>query len=809
MRRSEAARFARWSVGVALVLAGITIFVYLRRDWVRHIERKKAPPPTPVDITRQSSGITFRKFDEQNRAIFEVTASKSTDFKGQAASLLEEVQITIFGKSGDRHDVIHTHSCQYNQKDGGVACAGDVRFDLMSADDAKLAAQNPALAEARSTRVETRGVTFNRTTGTAQTEQRVTFAFPNGSGDAVGLEYKSEEGILHLLHEVRLRLTRPTEPAGKKVPAVTKEAKQAKQAQDVHVKGTNLDFARDTGLLHLFGPAEAETATERLTAGEISLKLDDQFRAQTLVAITGSAGARPQVKSAGSLDQISLDADMLTAHFAPEGWITKLDASGTVHGFRSGAAESDEMNADSGTLGLWPRFNQPKELNLTGSVTVKTKLEKTGDARTLQTSALRMEFSGGQELQPSKPRKAETLAAGIMEWTDSNALSGEPSSPARTKLQADKLVMDFANSGKARQLQADGNVQTERWMSGHPVQTATARNGLAQMSADGGWSQMDMQGDVKLKEADRSGQADHARFERASQSATLTGQAVARDATTETHASRIIFAQNTGEIRAEGGVRSTDFSGKNSAVQLAPAPANITSDSLAANSKTGRALYTGHARLWQGDSVLEANSIELLRDARVLNASGSVRAVFPQAAAPSTGPPQFTKDHPLDTAQKPINATQVVPKKPQLWHATCANLTYEDKEGHGHLMKDVVVQSADQKMRGPVLDLYFTRSQATAPPGSASSPGGAQQISRAVGTGGVVVEEGDRKATAERGEYTAANGKFVMTGGNPTLYDGSAGTTTGLQLTFFLADDTIIVDSENGSRTLTKHRVQK
>jgi lipopolysaccharide export system protein LptA len=87
--------------------------------------------------------------------------------------------------------------------------------------------------------------------------------------------------------------------------------------------------------------------------------------------------------------------------------------------------------------------------------------------------------------------------------------------------------------------------------------------------------------------------------------------------------------------------------------------------------------------------------------------------------------------------------------------------------------------------------------------------GGAQQISRAVGTGGVVVEQGTRKATAERGEYTAAEGKFTMSGGNPTIYDAPEGTTTGRQLTFFLADDTIIIDSENGSRTLTKHRVDK
>jgi LPS export ABC transporter protein LptC len=805
MRRSEAARYARWSAAVALLLAGTTTVVYLKRDWVRHIERTKAPPATPVDVTRQSSGITFKKFDEQNRTIFEVNASKSTEFKGQDASLLEEVKITIFGKAGDRHDVIHTHSCQYAQKDGSVICGGDVRFDLMSAADAKLVTENPAFAETRATHVETRGVTFNRATGTARTDERVTFAFPNGSGDAIGLEYKSEEGTLRLQRDVRLRLMRPAVISGKRSAPV---AMEVKPGQDVHVKAASLDFARDSRLMHLHGPAEAETPSEKLTAGEISLQLDEEFRAQTLVAKASSTGNRPQIKSTGTSDKMNLDADTLVAHFAPEGWITKLDASGAVHGLRSGGAEADEMKADAGTLDLWPRFNQPKELNLSGNVTLKTKLEKAGDARTLQTAAFRIDFSGGQEHQSSKARTAETLAAGVMEWTDS---SGGSASPARTKLQADKLVMDFADTGKARQLQADGNVQTERWVTGHPVQTATSRNGLAQMSADGGWSQMDLRDDVKLKEGDRSGQADHATFQRASQTATLTGQAVARDSITETHAPRITFAQNTGEILAEGGVRSTDFSVKNGTVQLAPAPANITSDSLQANSKTGHALYSGHARLWQGDSVLEANSIELLRDTHVLNASGSVRAVFPQAPTSSTARfTQSAQDRPLDLAPKSVNASHVTPKKPQLWHATCATLTYDDNAGRAHLQQNVVVQSADQKMRGPVLDLYFIRSQPANPPANnAISGGGAQQISRAVGTGGVVVEEGDRKATAERGEYTAANGKFVMSGGNPTLYDGSAGTTTGLQLTFFLADDTIIVDSENGSRTLTKHRIQK
>ena len=171
----------------------------------------------------------------------------------------------------------------------------------------------------------------------------------------------------------------------------------SKPGQDVRVKGISLDFARETRLMHLHGPAEAETATERLTAGEISLQLDEQFRAETLVATTTGPESRPQVKSTGTADQMNLDADTLTAHFAPEGWIAKLDASGAVHGFRSAAVETDEMKADAGTLDLWPRVNEPKELNLSGSVTLKTKLEKTGDSRVLQTTAFRMEFSGGGE----------------------------------------------------------------------------------------------------------------------------------------------------------------------------------------------------------------------------------------------------------------------------------------------------------------------------------------------------------------------------------------------------------------------------
>ncbi len=773
MRRSEAARYARWSAALALLLASLTAGVYLSRSVRAWIEKKKAPPPAPVNVERLSSGLTFSKV-QQNQKIFTVEASKSTDFKDKEASLIEDVKITIFGKGGERHDIIHTQSCQYEKHNGGILCNGEVQIDLQSAVEADRAKKTHA-GPAQTVHVETRGVTFNRMSGEAQTSQPVKFVFPDGSGEAVGVVYKSEEGTLRLLRDVHMRLKQP--PANGR----GKNRETAGEGDEVLVQGSHLDFGRDTRVMHLLGPVEAETRRARLMAGELTLSLDAAFHARKLVASAGAMAKQPELSLHGARDDISLRANTLTAQFVPEGWLEKLEANGGVAGARHGTAEEAEFHADAASLEMWPRVSQAKELNLNGSVTLKTFGSKGGETRMLQTSALRIEFSGGKEHQANRPAAAETLAAGTMEWTDAAAQAGGV--PARTKLRADKLALDFGPQGKPQQLHATGNVQTDRAVAGRPVQTATAKSGVAQLLATGGWSQMDLQGDVRLKEGDRSAQADQAVFARAAQTAALTGHAMARDLTTETRAPRITFAGATGDIRAEGGVRSTDLSPRGGTVQIASAPANLTADTLQANSKTGRALYKGRARLWQGDCVLEAESIELRRETRALNATGNVRAVFPQLQTQSS-------------------ALQAPAKKPTLWHVTAGALTYLEAESRAHLEKNVVVQSAQQRIRAPALDLYFTRS-------GQGAAAGAQQISRAVGTGGVIVENGTRTATSERGEYTAAEGKFVMSGGNPTLFDASEGTTTGRQLTFFLADDTIIVDSENGSRTLTKHRVEK
>src|SRR5262245_19384786 len=117
MKKSQAAKYARWSAAAALFCAVLTVGVYLKRGWTRHNEIKNAPPAPAVNVERQSSKLTFSK-GEGTHTVFTVEAMKSTDFKGLNASDLEGVKVTIFGKDGARHDTLETHSCRYTKDTG-------------------------------------------------------------------------------------------------------------------------------------------------------------------------------------------------------------------------------------------------------------------------------------------------------------------------------------------------------------------------------------------------------------------------------------------------------------------------------------------------------------------------------------------------------------------------------------------------------------------------------------------------------------------------------------------------------------------
>ena len=343
--------------------------------------------------------------------------------------------------------------------------------------------------------------------------------------------------------------------------------------------------------------------------------------------------------------------------------------------------------------------------------------------------------------------------------------------------------------------------------SGPPV-TSTSRELLAHIGPDGHWSSVDQSGAVRLSDASGNAQGDRAQFHRASDSVVLTGSVILSDASSRTRAQSMTFRQAASELRADGQVASSEVPAAAGDATGPPVePAHISSDRLVMDTASGRAVYSGRARLWQGDSLIQADTIDLDRAKRTLIATGNMRAVFPQVRP-------TLPDGRAGQVLRPF------------WQAEADRMIYEADGRRGRLEHNARVHSAEGSMQAVRMDLLFVpradsaepapgAKAATATAGRPSAGTGlgaaftGQELEQAVAFGAVRVESGERTATGERADYGAAEGKFVLSGGRPTLRDRLGNATTGRQLTFFLADDRIVIDSEEGSRTLTLHRVEK
>jgi lipopolysaccharide export system protein LptA len=366
------------------------------------------------------------------------------------------------------------------------------------------------------------------------------------------------------------------------------------------------------------------------------------------------------------------------------------------------------------------------------------------------------------------------------------------------------LEADFTGQNDLREVRGSEGVRFERQVGEASTQITTSREMIAQFTPGGGWSIVDQTENVQLHQDDESAQAERAHFDRATNTTLLEGSVVLTDATSRTSARSALFNQTTNEFRAFGRVDTVESSSAGSQfVNFAPGPGRVSGGRLDGNSVTGRAVYSGNARLWQGDSIVEGETIELDRQSHTLTATGHVHAVFPQATAANHGQA----------------ASQKRPSKAEFWHAQGNHLIYQSDENRGRIEEKVRAHSDEGSMTADAIDFFFAPAEsATIPdanktgkpsdrPQSGAVAG--EQLVRASAFGNVNVEQQGRHGKASRADYAAEDGRFVLSGGTPTVYDASGNATQGRQLTFFFGDDSINIDSAEGLRTLTLHQVEK
>jgi lipopolysaccharide export system protein LptA len=797
LRNREAARYARWAAITAGLIALAVAGDYATRAFRRSHNGRNVPVAVPVTVQQQSAQFSFSKV-EKDRTIFTVRASHATQYKDQNRAVLEDVWITVYGRDGSRNDNIHTRECSY-EGTGDVRCEGDVELDLASANPTngqkgtQAGGETSGHAGALPTgtlQVKTSNLSFNRDTGEASTPAPVEFHFPSGEGRGVGASYSSSDSTVRVEHGVEFNMAASDQTGGMPVTA----------------SGSSLEIRRNDRTVVLKGPAVVRQGARELSADSLSVELDSNFHARRAVA-----SGHPQIRSQEGGGKIAIAAAQFEAILNPAGWVEHVAADGNIIGTRQTAAGTDRFTASHVEFVMVPQKNLIQDMTATGGVTAES--QQGGDSHILKTDALRVTVSAPSASgRPSEPNgkadqqrieSAETLAAATIESRSATDV---------TTLHARKFVAQLGPSGRLDKLLGHAGVDVRRQVGNSASQTLSAAEMIATFGAHGEWDTLDERGNVRFQQADRQATADHANLVRATDIIALDGSPVISDAMSRTTAANVLVNQKSGEVRATGGVVSTYLpTAQGDALSLGSGTAHISADTLSGTvgSNHVTVTYAGHARLWQGESVLDSDQIELWQDDKKLQASGHVVAVFSQISGPFAAIPAKRSASGAGSSTGPT-----------LWKVVAPTLTYWSDQGRARLGGGVHASSSQGSLESRTLDLFLSPAAppaagpgapapvVRAPGGAPGAPGG-RQLERVLALGGVVVRQGDRRAIAEQAEYTAADGKFVLSGGEPTIADASGDTTTGHSLTFYVASDTILIDSQEGSRTLTKHRVEK
>ncbi len=789
MRNSEARKYARWSLAVAGLLAVIVAGVYGRNTWLARQAEKKAPPPVPSTVEERSNEFSYSKVEGQ-RTIYTVKASRTTSFKEGSRNLLEDVAIVVYGKAGDRNDTLRTNACDFISNTGQINCAGDVQINLQAAG---------ASQAANAVHVATSGLTFDRSSGVARTDKPVTFHWPGGDGRAVGVTYDSNNGMLRLVRSVDLNLSNsPAEVSAKNKPG---------NENDVHVSGDSMLFQRDARVVQILGSVHAQQAAIELAAEKLQLDLDSELQAKRFVA-----SGHPQMHDVTSDGPIALNADEIASDMRADGSVKSIVATGNVHATRNTPVGGDGIDAGRVQMDLATQDNVPQLLTASNGVTLTTtNAAFNGGTRHVATDALEMHFAQPSRDGGTHMESANSLAPARVDWRNVTMVNGKPV-PQVTRMAGKQMNLKFNAQNQLQQLVSTGGVEVNRKLGDDPEQTTASRELIAKFDKTGEWTTIDQSGDVHFHDAAYAGQSDRAHVDRGTNTVTLDGSVLVADTSMQTTAQSASFSSGSSGpnlLHADGHVMTTDLHPSSSSISnLALEPAHISAEHLVADTTRGHATYTGKARMWQGESVVEADTIDLDRPTQILQAKGHVRGVFPQAAwNPKLHDPTGMASASLNLSKTPMPvpvASKIPAQKPrtgpQLGHVRGGLLTYWETESRGRIEQDARVDSEQGSIQADRIDLYFSDS------GVAS---GTKQLSRSVANGGVTVSQQDRRGTSERAEYTASEGKFVLSEGKPTLHSSTGDTTTGRQLTFFFADDRILVDSADGSRTVTLHQVEK
>ncbi len=788
---------------VLLVLVVAGMYFYARRRAINVL--KQFPGKIGIDIKQTANGFQYSQSDGK-RTLFTIQASAVKQFKLNGNAELHNVSIVLYGRDSSRFDQIYGDDFAFNQKTGDVTAKGDVQIDLVSNPEG-LASQDQATPKELKNPIhlKTHDLVFNKNSGNAMTAARVEFQIPQATGWAVGVQYAGKTNTLILSSQIHVVLNGAYAAIVEADHGVITNDPREITLYHPHLSRQDGTVQADQAVFYL----SHENQVERILA---SGNVTTETRMQ---GTKKSASKQNSASDSSQTSQVRSRADQ--AEFLLEGkqdLLRNATLTGNVHLEQTGP---QSMQGVAGRVVL--DFAGQNELQ---KVHALDGVHLTQKAASSNKPAAKGVASGPQDFELSAPAIDFTVAQGHIlrraytsgpaHITIAQAQPGLPSTNApaqHTDVTAGKFEAQFAFSEGRNHLVSIHGYPDARIVNstpGEPDRISTSESVDATFLPQGGIDSIVQQGKVFYTDAQDPAKrmqawANAARYTPADQMLVLTGDPRVANGGMATTANTIRINRATGEAVAQDEVKSTynDLKEQPSGALLASSsPIHVTARSMTAQNSPGTAIYTGNARLWQDANLIEAPTIQFDRDRRSVIAQGTsaqpVQTILIQASKANVQSEKMGTKKPKGDSISPSTPISV----------TAAKLTYADSERRIHYEGGVVAQSADFTASAKTVDAYLLpRSQAS----GSQSFGSAGQLDRMVAQDNVVIQQPKRRAEGQKLVYTAADDKFVLTGGPPSIFDAERGKITGVSLTFFRRDDRVLVEGGASTPVVTQTRV--
>jgi lipopolysaccharide export system protein LptA len=792
-------RLRRLLAATAVLLTAVVVGMYFYARSKATNVLKSIPNKMGVDIKQTANGFQISKSDGK-RTLFTVQASSVKQFKLNGNAELHNVNIILYGTDSSRFDQIYGENFAYNQKTGEVTANGEVQIDLV-ANPAGMASPDQATPKEikNPIHLKTRDLVFNKDTGNAFTNAKVEVVTPQASGWAMGVRYASKSHTLSLDSQVHLTLTGPE--------AATIEA----QSGIISNEPREIVLEHPRALRHE-GAVSADRATFHLTHDNHVENVLAQGNAKADARVPAAPrGSRSRQKTAtGSPAEIHGSAEEAEFLFLPEQDVLRsATLRGKVHIEQTGA---QPMLADAGVVVL--NFGGNNQLQTIQALDGAHLKQTGGDLRTQASSS-------AQDFELSAPvidfsvaeghilRHANTSGPPQIIIAQQNA-SASASSAQQTIVTAGRFDADFTmEDGRSRLSRVHGapNAQIVNSSPDQPDRISTS-DALEATFLLHGLDVLTQTGHVHYTESQNQARqlqawANSARYTPADQMLVLNENPRVEQGGMATTADRMRINRLTGEALAEGTVKSSysELKEQPSGALLASSSSiHVTASNMTTRSSpSGVAVYSGDVRLWQDANMIQAPTIQFDRNHRAVVAEGSARHPVKSTLVESE-----KTSLPENGGKSGEKGTLPAPSTPIT--ITGLKLTYADSERKIHYQGGVVAKAAEFTASADTLDAVLLPRSQTTPNQTIAAPG---QLDRIIAQGNVLIQQPNRRAEGQKLVYTAAENKFVLSGGPPSIFDAEQGKITGVSLTFFRRDDRVLVEGEASNPVVTQTRVAR